>query len=286
MSLIQSMTGFGAAQNNGFTVELRSVNHRFLDISIKIPQHLGMQEMKLRNLLKEKFNRGRFDITIAEAGEKRYSIKINTALAKELYCTLNSLKQELALPGDLGIEAISGFWNLLISETEDIGYNEEALYSAFNEALSRLQDMRVHEGQALAGDMSLRLGQIKAMQDRISDICPEVVNACKERLSARLNELLGDAKYDTDRVLQEAAIMAERADISEELFRLASHIEQMRKILSDGVTIGREVEFLLQEMHREVNTIASKSHDYRISALTIEMKTELEKIREQAQNIQ
>lgn len=284
--MIQSMTGFGAAKNEMFTVEVRSVNHRFLDISIKIPHHLGIQEMRLRNLLKEKFNRGRFDIWVAAAEGKKVKIKINAAIAKDIYSALHSLKQELSLQGDLGIGAIAEFKDLIISEEEEAGYSEDALYSAFSEALSKLYDMRVQEGQALVQDMSLRLWQIEAMKDRIADICPEVVSACRERLILRLNDLLGDAKYDPDRVLQETTIVAERADISEEIIRLASHIEQMRKILAEGVTIGREIEFLLQEMLREVNTIASKSHDYRISGLTIEIKTELEKIREQAQNIQ
>lgn len=286
VSMIQSMTGFGAAKNEAFAVEVRSVNHRFLDISMKIPHHLGLQEMRLRNMLKEKFHRGRFDVLVAAAGEKRLTIKMNAAIAKDIFSALHLLKQELSLSGDIGIATIAEFRDLIIYEEEEIGYNEEALYSAFNEALSRLYAMRVQEGQVLVQDVSLRVRQVAVLKGRIADICPEVVSSFRERLSARLNDLLGDARYDLDRVLQEAALMAERSDISEEIIRLASHIEQMKKILAEGVTIGREIEFLLQEMNREVNTIASKSHDYRISALTIEIKTELEKIREQAQNIQ
>lgn len=282
--MIQSMTGFGSAEKDFFKVEIRSLNHRFLDISVKIPQNLGHHEIPLRNMLKERFSRGKFDVLVSITDEGNIKIKINTGFAREIYNSLRTLKDELSLSGTIGIETLAGFGELIV--TEEAAYNTESLYAAFNEAMDRLRDMRGKEGESIAGDMFSRLERVEHMNKQIALLCPDMVNECKERFMERLNLLFGDAKYDENRVLQEAAIIAERTDISEEITRIASHIAQMRKILSDGDTIGRKVEFLLQELNREVNTIASKADDYRVSSITVEMKAEIEKMREQAQNIQ
>lgn len=282
--MVQSMTGFGSAEKDSFKVEIRSVNHRFLDISMKIPQNLSHYEMPLRNILRERFSRGRFDILVTLLQEGNVRVKINTGLARELYDALRALKEELSLSDSLGIETIAGFRELIL--TEEIEYHAESLYAAFHEALDRLRAMRDKEGEAIAQDVNSRLEKMEQMTAQISLLCPDVVKECRMRFMERLNLIFGDVKFDENRVLQEAAVMAEKTDVSEEITRLASHIAQMRKILSDGDTIGRKVEFLLQELNREVNTIASKADDYRISTLTVEMKAELEKMREQAQNIQ
>jgi uncharacterized protein (TIGR00255 family) len=278
------MTGFGSAEKDSFKVEIRSVNHRFLDISMKIPQNLSHYEMPLRNIVRERFSRGRFDILVTLLQEGNVRVKINTGLARELYDALRALKEELSLSDSLGIETIAGFRELIL--TEEIEYHAESLYAAFHEALDRLRAMRDKEGEAIAQDVNSRLEKMEQMTAQISLLCPDVVKECRMRFMERLNLIFGDVKFDENRVLQEAAVMAEKTDVSEEITRLASHIAQMRKILSDGDTIGRKVEFLLQELNREVNTIASKADDYRISTLTVEMKAELEKMREQAQNIQ
>jgi uncharacterized protein (TIGR00255 family) len=282
--MVQSMTGFGSAEKDPFKVEIRSVNHRFLDISMKIPQNLSQHEMPLRNMVRERFSRGRFDILVTLLQERNLKVKINTGLARELYDALRSLKEELSLSGSIGVETIAGFRELIM--TEETEYNTEALYAAFREALDGLRSMRDREGEAIARDVGSRLEKMEQMSAEISLLCPEVVGECRKRFMERLNLLFSEVKFDENRVLQEAAIMAEKTDVSEEITRLASHIVQMKKILSDGDTIGRKVEFLLQELNREVNTIASKADDYRISTLTVEMKAELEKMREQAQNIQ
>lgn len=284
MPMVQSMTGFGSAEKDPFKVEIRSVNHRFLDISMKIPQNLSQHEMPLRNMVRERFSRGRFDILVTLLQERNLKVKINTGLARELYDALRSLKEELSLSGSIGVETIAGFRELIM--TEETEYNTEALYAAFREALDGLRSMRDREGEAIARDVGSRLEKMEQMSAEISLLCPEVVGECRKRFMERLNLLFSEVKFDENRVLQEAAIMAEKTDVSEEITRLASHIVQMKKILSDGDTIGRKVEFLLQELNREVNTIASKADDYRISTLTVEMKAELEKMREQAQNIQ
>lgn len=282
--MIQSMTGYGSAEKGILKVEIRSLNHRFLDISIKIPQLLNQHEMALRNMVKERFSRGRFDVVVSAIAGENLRIRINTGLAREICNSLRMLKEELSLSGEIGIETIVGFGELI--STEEIEYSEKSLYIAFNEAMERIKDMRSKEGEAIAKDMFSRLDLVDQMKGQISLLCNDAVEKCRERFRERLNLLLGDTKCDENRVLQEAAIIAERTDISEEIIRIDSHITQVRKILSDGDTIGRKLEFLLQELNREVNTIASKADDYRISSITVEMKAEFEKLREQAQNIQ
>jgi uncharacterized protein (TIGR00255 family) len=278
------MTGFGSAERDGFKVEMRSVNHRFLDVSIKMPQTLNEHEMPLRNMVKETFSRGRFDILVSVIQEANLKVRIDTRLARAIYDALRSLKDDLSLEGSIGVETISGFKELIFSE--DVQYDVDSLYAAFRGAMEKLKTMRTREGESILEDMFSRVDRLEQLNREVAQLCPSVVSECRERLRERLAVLFGDLKFDENRVLQEAAIMAEKADISEEITRITSHAAQMRKILSDGDTIGRRVEFLLQELNREVNTMASKAGEYRISSITVEMKSELEKMREQAQNIQ
>jgi len=284
MPMIQSMTGFGASEKGSFRVEMRSLNHRFLEIAMKISPHLSEHEIPLRNLVKERFARGKFDVLVSLKDEENPKIRVHRGLAREIYTSLLSLKEELSLSGTIGIETIAGFRELIVSE--EVPHDTELLYSAFAEAMDRVQDMRNKEGESIAQDMRSRLERVEHMNTQVSLLSPEVVNACKERFMERLRLLFGDAQYDENRVLQEAAIIAEKTDISEEITRIHSHVKQMRQILSAGDTIGRKLEFLLQELNREVNTISSKANNYRVSSSTVEIKAELEKMREQAQNIQ
>ncbi len=284
MAMIQSMTGFGSGERGAFKVEMRSVNHRFLDVSMRMPQNLNQHEMPLRNRVREKFSRGRFDILVSITREGNPKVRIDTGLARELYRALCSLKDEFSLEGSIGIDIIAGFKELILSE--DVEYDAEPLYAAFDEAMEKLGAMRRREGEFISEDMRARLERLERLEGEVARICPAVVSECTERFRGRLIDLFGDLKFDESRILQEAALMAERVDISEEISRIASHCTQLRKILSDGDTIGRKVEFLIQELNREVNTTASKADDYRISGIAVEMKAELEKMREQAQNIQ
>ena len=282
--MVQSMTGFGASEKGPFRVEMRSLNHRFLEIAVKISPHLSQHEIPLRNLMKKRFSRGKFDVLVSLRDEDNPRIKVHMGLAREIHNSLLKLKEELSLSGTIGIETIAGFRELIVSE--EVPHDTELLYSAFAEAMDRVSDMRNKEGESIAQDMWSRLERVEHMNAQVSLLCPEVVNRCKERFAERLALLFGDAQYDENRVLQEAAIIAEKTDVSEEITRINSHVGQMRQILSDGDTIGRKAEFLLQELNREVNTVASKADDYRISSITVEIKAELEKMREQAQNIQ
>jgi uncharacterized protein (TIGR00255 family) len=282
--MIQGMTGFGSAEHGAFRVEIRSVNHRFIDISVKLPQGLGQMEIPLRNRVKGQFFRGRFDITVSLAGEYDVKVRVNRGLAKEICNALGSLRDELSLSGTLGIDTISGFRELFISGVA--AYDTESLFAAFEDALSMVKEMRLREGESVGRDMLARLDVLEAMNESIATLCPEAVQACREKYVGRLHELFREVHYDEHRILQEASIIAEKTDISEEITRFKAHLVQLKGTISSGDAVGRKIEFLLQELNREVNTIASKSADYGISAIAVEMKAELEKLREQAQNIQ
>ncbi len=282
--MIQSMTGFGSCEKGSFKVEIRSLNHRFLDVSLRIPQNLIRHELPLRTLIRERFSRGRFDVLISSANGKNVAIKVNMDLAKGIYDSLRKVRDELSLTGDIGIDTIAEFRDVIVTTEDEC--DTGPLYEAFKEALNRLEEMRRGEGRAIREDLVSRMEHFRRMKDEIASLRPAVVSECIEKFRERLRSLFGDLRYDESRLLQEAALLAEKTDISEEITRLGSHIGQLEKILSDGDTIGRKVEFLLQEFNREVNTVASKTDDSRISGITVEMKAELEKMREQVQNIQ
>ncbi|HET6514739.1 MAG TPA: YicC/YloC family endoribonuclease [Thermodesulfovibrionales bacterium] len=282
--MMQSMTGFGSSERGPFKVEIRSVNHRFIDISMKIPQNLGRHEIPLRNLVKERFSRGRFDVLLAVERAGNVRVKVNQDLAREIYDALFSLKRDLSLSGTIDIDTVAEFRDLILSE--EIDFDAEPLYEAFQEALGRLEEMRFREGEAIGRDMISRLDLISKMNEEVALLCPDAVEDSRKRFAERLHGLFGAVTYDENRVLQEAAIMAEKTDISEEITRFNSHLSQLKTVLSGGDSVGRKIEFLLQELNREANTIASKAGDYRISKISVEMKAELEKMREQAQNIQ
>lgn len=282
--MIQGMTGFGASEKDGFRVEIRSLNHRFMDVSIRLSPFLSEHEMPLRNMLKERFSRGKFDVLISTKSDGRTRLKLNTELAKEIYNSLNALRAELSIPGAIGIETLLNYKELLIAEEPE--YNINSLYDAFREAIIQLEKMRGDEGKAIAEDVLRRADRLESINKEIIALSPEVVADSKRKFHERISELLIGIEYDRDRILQEAAIMIEKADITEELTRIENHLKQFKKVLLSGDTIGKRLDFLLQELNREVNTIASKTDDYRISSIVIEMKSEIEKMREQAQNIQ
>lgn len=283
--MIQSMTGFGASEKDGFRVEIRSLNHRFMEISIKITTGFNGHEMLLRNMLKERFSRGKFDILIAIKGGEKISLKPNTLLAKEICNSLNALKSELSLQGTIGIDTLlNNYKELLI--TEEPEYDTSSLNEAFRDAMAQLETMRVDEGRALAQDLTQRAERLESMLREILSLRPEVISDCRMRFHERLQSLLGSVEFDRERIEQEIVIMIEKSDITEELTRIENHLKHLRKILSNGDTIGKRLDFLLQELNREVNTIAAKTAAHRILDITIDMKVEIEKMREQAQNIQ
>ncbi len=282
--MAQSMTGFGSAEKNGFRAEIRSLNHRFIDISIKIPPYLNQYDIALRNIIKGRFQRGRFDVTVSTDNNKLTQVKINKEVAKKIYNAFQELQKELSIPGHIGIDALMGYKELFLEEEPQ--YDINALLDSFHEAVSNLETMRLREGKLLSEEQRQRADSLDEMNNKIKSFTPHLLEKYKEKFSERLGLILDSREIDSTRVMQEAAIMAEKLDISEEVSRIENHIQQFMETLNAGNVIGRKLDFLLQEIGREVNTIASKSSDYTISSLTVDMKIEIEKMREQVQNIQ
>ncbi len=282
--MVQSMTGFGSASNADFFVEIRSLNHRFIDISIKMPQFMSQYEIPLRTILKENFERGRFDVSISLNEQKAPRLKCNRPLAKNLLSALKDLQKELSLPGRINIQTFSEYRDILIEE-EPV-YDVDTLYSVFHRAVFSLKEMRIREGNLLSDEIQKRTGALDKMIKTIKSNAPDELVRWREKFSARLRLIVDAGIMDNNRILQEAAIMAEKLDISEEISRIENHLKQLAEIPDHGNAVGKKLDFLVQELNREVNTLACKSGEYSISAVVIEMKTELEKIREQVQNIQ
>lgn len=277
------MTGFGSAEGNGFRVEIRSSNHRFIDISMKMPLYLSQHEIPLKSILKEKFHRGKFDVLISTNSPQPLELRINKGLAKKIYTALYDLKEELSIPGQIDINTIAGYGGLLIEDEPK--YNIDALYATFHEAVSNLEEMRIREGKRLCEEIRSRVQSLNIMNNKIGLLFPHVVTKWREKFSERISSILGES-IDERRIAQEAAIMSEKLDISEEVSRIESHIREFIDVLNKDNIAGRKLDFLLQEINREVNTIASKANDYTISSIAVEMKTEIERMRQQIQNIQ
>jgi len=282
--MIQSMTGFGVAEKDGFKAEVRSLNHRYIDISIKIPSFLLEHEMPIRNLIKERFSRGKFDVFVSLTNKQQAKVGVNKELAKGIYNAFSELQKEFSIPGSLSIDFLSGYKELLFSE--ELSYSSETLYDAINNAILQLETMRKNEGESTYKEMLQCVKKIEGIHGEISRRIKEIAFTYKENLTKKIADLLLGAPVDEARIIQEAAILAQKSDVTEEGSRLLSHIQQFCKLLSSNEAIGRRLDFLLQEMMRETNTIASKVGDIDIINLTIEIKAEIEKLREQAQNIQ
>lgn len=282
--MMQGMTGFGASEKGGFRVEVRSLNHRFLDVSVKMPYELGIHEMAIRDVVRGKFRRGRLEVYVSRKGEAAERIAVDMKAAGKAYEALRSLKEEFSLSGGISVESLLFFKDMIFGQEE--GCDEGALLDAVREAASGLEAMRLKEGGLLREEMDSRLRAVEAMNETISSLCPLSMDRTKDKFIENVRGLLGDSVRDEARLLQEACLAAERMDITEEVTRMRGHVAHMRKILSEGDAIGRKLDFLLQEMNREANTLASKSDDIEILRIAIEMKTEVERLREQAQNIQ
>lgn len=282
--MIQSMTGFGSAEREGCRVEVRSVNHRFLDIYMRAPSFLNQLEIPFRNILKEKFSRGKIDINVTVSAQAAAVPEINAEAVRKLYQAFRKLQEDLSIQGELDINTIVGLREMFIETGQKIDL--EAITAIFKEAVEDLFGMRNREGGTLAVELRRMTDSLGTMNEKIRALSGNVVVETRNRFNERLKLLLEGSEIDGSRILQEAAIIAARLDISEEMARIESHLEQFREILSRGGIIGRKLDFILQELNREVNTIASKSADYDTSSLTVEMKTEIEKIREQVQNLQ
>ncbi len=281
---VQSMTGYGEAEERGVKVEARSVNHRFLTINFRAPAFVNPYETELRKMIMERFTRGRFDVSISLTEEADLEIGINRRLAENILRTLKGLQEELGLKEGLSLDHLFWFRDSLFTEVPE--YRPEDLFHTLGTALERLEETRLREGEHLLRDIQEQVAALKGYIDAVKAEAGDMHRRAFERIRSHITELIGEGAVEEQRVLQEAALLAEKADVSEEVVRIQSHLQQFERLISRGGTIGRNLDFLLQELLREINTIGSKSSEYRVSDIVVRMKTVVEKLKEQIQNIQ
>ena len=294
--MIKSMTGFGRGEysdgKRNVTAEVRTVNHRYADIYVKMPKRYSFAEEKIKSILKEKVKRGKAEINIIVENltEDDTSIKLNTQVAGQYMENLKALQQEYGLTGDIDIKLLATMPDVLRS-VPDVENEEEVaavIGKAVELAAAALDEMRITEGGRLAEDLLARGELIREIVTKIDKRAPLVAEEYVTKLTNRITELIGgQVEIPKDRILVEAAVFADKANITEELVRLDSHMKQLKTILTESNgPVGKKLDFLVQEMNREANTIGSKANDMEITSLMLETKSEIEKIREQVQNIE
>ena len=290
------MTGFGRGEytdgKRNITVEIKSVNHRYSDISVKMPRRYGFAEDKVKSAVKEKLRRGKADVSIMVENitENDINIKLNQPIAKQYYDNLKALQESFDLSGEISLQLLSTMPDVMkaIADVEDEEEITRAILIPVSQAVANLESMREIEGEKLAADLIEKGKKIKSILDKIEERAPGVVRDYTSRLRERIAELLdGSVTVPEERILTEAAIFADKCSIDEEITRLNSHLTQLEKILKEGKEAeGKKLDFLVQEMNREANTIGSKANDITITNYMLEIKSEIEKIREQVQNIE
>ena len=292
--MISSMTGFGRyeleAHERRISVEIKAVNHRYLDLSIKMPRSFNAFESKIRNVIRDYVERGQTDIYISceELGEDRLSLKYNKELAKGYLEYIKQMAEEFGLETDVRASTLARFPEVFTMEQEEGDEDEiwQDLEQAIRGAAEAFKDSREHEGELLKEDLLQKLEIMKEAQAVIEERMPQLVGEYRERLRAKLEEVLADSAVDENRIVTEATIYADKICVDEEMVRLKSHIQAMKKELEKGGAVGRKLDFLAQEMNREANTTLSKSSDLSVADAAIELKTMIEKIREQVQNLE
>lgn len=292
--MIKSMTGYGRVETicdgRNIVVEAKSVNHRFLEIALRTPAALYPLEMEYKKKIGERFKRGRIDVSIRLEGEGAETSRahLNMEVARDTFEVLNRLRREFNIEAPVSLNNLIGFRDIFTppAETKLEADFLDRVEQTLREALSLLARMRQDEGIALFADMHGRLQDIREIMEAVRLRAPQVVLDYQKRLSERVRELMAGIEPDPARLAQEVAILADRCDITEEIVRMGSHIGQFEALLESEEAEGRKIDFLLQEMNREINTIGSKSSDADIARLVIEVKSELGKLREQAQNIE
>lgn len=287
------MTGFAqvksqAGEGLSFTLSVKSVNHRFLDPQFRLPPETDELEMKLRRTLKERLARGHVEVSLG-IERRSQGFGYNRELVGGYVAAFRRAAQEFGAAGEPDLNAVFRMPGALGETASLDGDFQAAVVAAMDEALKKLNAMREHEGEGIEAEMRRRLDSLEKATTQISSLRSAVSRALMEKVQTRMQELLGS--YDQDRVLQEAAILAERSDVEEELVRLHTHIEHFRKLLDQGGEVGKKLDFLLQELNREANTLLSKTsgvtgEGLRITELGLQMKSEIEKCREQVQNLE
>ena len=288
------MTGFGRCEvsenDRKFTVEMKSVNHRYLDVNIKMPKKLNFFESAIRALLKDYIQRGKVDIfiTYEDMTENNVSIKYNKDIAAEYLKYLKEMAEEFALDNDIRVSTLSRYPEVLTMEEQTI--DEEGIWKTLEKAIKGAAEgfveTRIKEGENLRTDLISKLDGMLSHVDFIQERSPQIIAEYKQKLEDKVKDLLADVKVDENRLLMEVTIFADKVCVDEEIVRLKSHIETTKATLQAGGSMGRKLDFIAQEMNREANTILSKANDLEISNRAIELKTEIEKVREQIQNIE
>jgi uncharacterized protein (TIGR00255 family) len=288
------MTGYGRSEvrhaHLALTVEARSVNHRYLDIALRYPRIYAPLEARMKQRVSAYCTRGRIDITLVpqESSDTRRALLLDHTLAQQYYDALQRLQVSLGLPGTIDLSLIASLRDVFRVEeaSADVENDWDIIVQGLDAALQALQTMRRQEGEVLRRDFAQRLQAMAQQSQSIRQRVPQVVVEYQQRLEQRVKELFAQFDLDPNRVAQEAILFAERSDITEELTRLDAHMQACTRLLSSSEAVGRKIEFLVQEMHREVNTIGSKSNDTAIAHSVVELKSELERMREQGQNIE
>lgn len=292
--MIKSMTGFGRCEisegERKFTVELKSVNHRYLDVNIRMPKKLNFFETAIRNLLKQYAARGKVDIfiTYEDLSEGQVSLKYNQSLAQEYLSYFKQMQDEFSLDYDIRVSTLSRCPDVLTMEEQVL--DEEELWNGLEKALKgafeQFRDTRIVEGENLKKDIVDKLNEMLALVTLVEERSPEIVAEYRAKLQNKVKELLEDAQIDEGRLASEVVLFADKICTDEETVRLRSHIEHMKETLNMNEGIGRKLDFIAQEMNREANTILSKANDLTTSNYAIDLKTGIEKVREQIQNIE
>ena len=292
--MVKSMTGFGRCEvsegSRKMTVEMKSVNHRYLDVNMKMPKKLNFFDASIRNLLKTYIQRGKVDlfITYEDTAETNFSLKYNQELAGEYLKYLQQMAETFGLENDIRVSTLSRYPEVL--SMEEVQADEEELWNLLEKALKgaceQFVETRIKEGENLRKDLLAKLDEMLENVEYISVRSPEIVGEYRRKLEDKVKELLEDVHIEESRLATEVTIFADKICVDEEIVRLRSHIEHTKTTLEEGGAVGRKLDFIAQEMNREANTILSKANDLEVSNHAIDLKTEIEKVREQIQNIE
>jgi len=292
--MIKSMTGYGRNElqenNKDLVAEIKSVNHRYVDFSIKVPRYYGFLEDKIREYLQNYISRGKVDvyISIDSYGEEDKLVYLDEGLASSYIKALYQLRDRFGITDDISVSSVARYTDIFKIERKEEDHEElwKTVQKVLDGAVQDFMASRIREGMRLRDDLLERGKYILSVVEEIEIRSPQVVKEYREKIESRIKELLGEIPVDESRILTEVAIYADKISITEELVRLKSHLSELNTILDSDQPVGRKLDFLLQEMNREINTIGSKANDLEISKKVVEIKAELEKLREQVQNIE
>ena len=292
--MVKSMTGYGRAEDtlNGctITVELRSVNNRYLDCNVRMPRLYLFAEETIKSRVQNTISRGKVDVfvTLDSTGGEQVQVSVNQPLADGYYAALTQLAERYGLSKDISVSLLSRFPDVQLAEKaeEDVEQRAQDICSVLDRALADFDQMRTREGARLETDVLSRAARIEELVGKVEERSPQTVAEYRAKLEARMNEVLSNTQLDPARILTEAAIFADKVAVDEETVRLRSHIGQLRHMLEQGGATGRKLDFLIQEFNREANNIGSKCSDIDIARHVVDIKAEIEKIREQVQNIE